>query len=321
LVVGVEEGVSARDPLPPTRNHKPPTASRSLDTTAATAILTGMIRRHEDSDWFLITQDDHARLAGELAAHVGNHLFERPQPNDSFVKGATLHDCGWSLHDDEPTLNPAGQPLDVFETTPAIGVKVWSASAERAAAADDRAGLLVSLHSLALSVNATTPTTQTHEKFDLNNPTARFEVNKFQHRQVELQESLRRRMGLATDLPLRQGLAIDSELPAEQEIVFQFHLLQAMDNLSLAICCTKPPAAQIRPVLARPGGRSLSLRVRRTDDQTLYVSPWPFDVDQIRVDVPFLRLPAEPFSSEENFRKAYAAALPERFTATILPRR
>jgi hypothetical protein len=284
-----------------------------------------MIRRQMGSEWFLITQDNHARLAGELAAHVGNQLFDRPEPNDAFVKGVTLHDCGWPLHDDQPTINSAGEPRDVFETTPAIGLKVWWASAERAAAVNDRAGLLVSLHGLALSVNATASTAgaggagQKHQ-FDLNNPTSRFEVNKFQHRQVELQESLRKRLGLGADLPLRQGLAIDSELPAEQAIVFQFRLLQAMDSLSLAICCTKPPVVQIGPVQARPGGRALSLRVRR-DDQIVLVSPWPFDVEEIRVEVPYRRMTAGRFGSEEAFRSAYAAAGEERLAVTIAPRR
>lgn len=276
------------------------------------------------SEWFLITQDDHARLSGELAARVGNQLFDKPEARESFIRGVTMHDCGWPLHDDEPTLNKAAQPMDVFETTPEIGLKVWAASAERAVEADERAGLLVSLHSLALSVQATSGATigaaLKQRSFDLTNPTHRFEVNKFQHRQVELQESLRKRLGLAADLPLRQGLAVDSELPAEQEIVFQFRLLQAMDTLSLAICCTKPPVGQIRPVLARPGGRALSLRVRR-DDEVVLVSPWPFDVEEIRVEVPYRRMEARRFESVGAFRAAYGEARVEKMEVMVAARR
>ena len=283
-----------------------------------------MIRRQMQPEWFLITQDDHARLAGELAAHVGNQLFDKPEAPESFVKAVAMHDCGWPLHDDEPTLNGAGEPMDVFETTPEIGLKVWAASAERALAADERSGLLVSLHSLALSVQATSGATigaaQKHRSFDMTNPTHRFDVNKFQHRQVELQESLRKRLGLAADLPLRQGLAIESELPAEQQIVFQFRLLQAMDSLSLAICCTKPPVGQIRPVLARPGGRALSLRVRR-DDQVVLVSPWPFDVEEIRLELPYRRMEATQFESIQAFRATYAAAKVGTMSVMVAARR
>jgi hypothetical protein len=282
-----------------------------------------MIRRQMGSHWLLITQDDHARLAGELAAHIGNHLFERPEPHPSFVQGVTLHDCGWPIQDDQPTLSPAGEPLDVFETPLPIALRVWSESTKRAAAADERAGLLVSLHNLALSMIAAAPTG--HERSGLSSPASRFELNKFQHRQVELQEKLRLRLGLGTDLPLNQGLALGSDLPAEQAIVFQFRLLQAMDALSLAICCTKPPVTQIRPVLARPGGRSLELRVVRSDEHTLLVSPWPFDVNRIKLEVPFRRLAVKPFSpdpaGEKDFQAAYTSAPQEQFKATLSPRR
>jgi hypothetical protein len=47
--------------------------------------------------------------------------------------GIELHDCGWPLHDERPTLNEAGLPLDVFESPRAIALEVWQASAERAA--------------------------------------------------------------------------------------------------------------------------------------------------------------------------------------------
>jgi hypothetical protein len=306
-------------------HQQPATFFPTLDTTATSAILKNMIRRQMGSDWLLITQHNHARLAGELAAHIGSHLFEKPIPNESFVQGVMLHDCGWPLHDDHPTLNPAGQPLDVFETPPAIALKVWSTSVQNALEVDARAGLLVSLHGLALSITATSSPAEKNRQFDLANPKSRFEINKFQHRQVEVQESLRKRLGLGTDLPLQQGLALESDLPAEQEIIFEFRLLQAMDALSLAICCPEPPVAQVRPVLARPGGRALSLRVSRSEKQVLHVSPWPFNADQIRVEVPFRRLPAKSFSSDEagteQFQKVYEQVPEERLAATLLPRR
>src|SRR5215207_9949665 len=109
-----------------------------------------MIRRRVENEFWLITQHDHALLSGELAKHVGNKLFD--PPSESAIKGISLHDCGWPVHDDQPTLNSKHLPIDVFESTPEIGLKVWQAGSERAAAAgDDYAGLLVSLHVLSLS--------------------------------------------------------------------------------------------------------------------------------------------------------------------------
>jgi hypothetical protein len=162
-----------------------------------------MIRRDVGNEYFLIAQNDHAILAGQLAEHFGNHRFSQPEPRESVLTGVRMHDAGWPLHDDEPTLNKQHRPLDVFEVPRSIGLKVWAASADRAAAVDPYAGLLVSLHSLALSIFATSQSAPgRHEPFDASQLSERFEVNKFQHREVERQELLRRQLGLRTDLPL-----------------------------------------------------------------------------------------------------------------------
>src|SRR5689334_4373848 len=116
-----------------------------------------MIRRRVADEFWLFTQHDHALLAGVLAERLGNDTFASPDPREAVVRGVAMHDCGWPLHDDAPTLNRHGEPLDVFETPPQIGLRVWSEAARRAAGADPYAGLLVSLHSLSLSMFAMSP--------------------------------------------------------------------------------------------------------------------------------------------------------------------
>src|ERR1051325_1057408 len=117
-----------------------------------------MIRREEQGSFLLIAQHDHALISGQLAEQFGNARFAQPQPYRQVIKGVSLHDCGWALHDEQPTINPDGMPLDVFETPREIALKVWTASVDRVAAQDPYAGLLVSLHVLSLSVFATTQT-------------------------------------------------------------------------------------------------------------------------------------------------------------------
>jgi hypothetical protein len=154
-----------------------------------------MIRRQVGDEFWLIKQNDHAIISGQLAQAVGNVRFDAPALRA--VRAIELHDCGWPTHDENPTLNTRRQPLDVFETPRRIGLSVWTESSNRAAAEDAYAGLLVSLHSLSLSILATTMTPFAHERFDPNDPRGRFEVNQFQHRQIELQEELRGRLGPA----------------------------------------------------------------------------------------------------------------------------
>jgi hypothetical protein len=279
-----------------------------------------MIRKQVGGEFWLIKQDDHARLAAQLAGHVGGRAYDAPAP--SAVRGIALHDCGWPVHDDvEPTLSPQGLPLDVFETPRHIAMRVWSESSRRAAEEPDAyAALLVSLHTLSLSAYATTPsTTVAHEKFDMSDATNRFEVNKFQQQQIELQETLRRTLGMRIDEPRRFGLAEQSDDPRERQLIFDFRLLQAMDKLSLSVCCTKPPFQTLEPLLTRPAGANRPIKVAQTGGFELALSPWPFRDERVSASVPFKRVPGRPFESEQSFLELYRAAPLERFDFALRP--
>lgn len=277
-----------------------------------------MIRRRVGTEFLLITQHDHALLSAALARHVGGGGFA-PLDDERALRAIALHDCGWPLHDDAPTLNRDALPIDVFETTPDIGLKVWTASADRATAEDPYTGLLVSLHVLSLSALATSSANLPIEKFDTSDARKRFEINRFQHRQIELQEQLRRRLGLASDQPLRLGLAEDQSDPAEQRLTYHFRLLQALDKVSLNLCCTRPPNPDIEPVLPFPGGPPLVWRSRRSGGFHLTIQPWPFTSASLSVDVPLRRLPDVTYPGDEPFRQAYAAAPVETVRMTLSP--
>ncbi|HEY7089039.1 MAG TPA: DUF3891 family protein [Tepidisphaeraceae bacterium] len=275
-----------------------------------------MIRRQVGNEFWLIPQHEHALISGKLAEQLGNKDFAKPS-SASAVLGIGLHDCGWVVHDDEPTLNASNIPIDVFETTRPIGLRVWDESAERATARDDYAGLLVSLHSLALSVFVTEQAPISGKAWDLSETRARFEINRFQHKMIELQESLRSRLGMRNDRPLRHGLAEESLDPKEQRLAFDFRWLQAMDRLSLAICCTASPFKTIDSLHPRAGAATTSIRIERANDQLVTLDPWPFAATEITVQVPFRRLDAKPFTSVADFRARYGRAAVENFTATV----
>jgi Protein of unknown function (DUF3891) len=275
-----------------------------------------MIRRQVGNEFWLIPQHDHALLSGELAKHVGNQHFARPTPLEQTIEAVSLHDSGWPLHDEQPTLNKEGLPIDVFESTPEIGFKVWAESARQAAEKNPYTGLLVSLHSLSLSALAVSQAFG-NEKFDPKDMRVRFEVNKFQHAQIELQEKLRKQLGMRTDVPLMLGLAEKSNDPAEQSLLYNFRLLQAMDKLSLCICCTRPPFGKIEAMTDLPGGRAMPLNVSRPVPEKLIVEPWPFDSETIEVSFPFRRLSVEKFADETMFREKFAMAPWESFRCQV----
>lgn len=275
--------------------------------------LRGMIRRRIDDRWLLFTQDDHAKLSGELAGQWGNEAFETP--DEPARLGIVLHDAGWPLHDDQPTLNPDGKPLDVFETPRDIALKVWTASARRAATIDPYAGLLVSLHALSLSAYAVS--------LDKSRPEhqtgpMRFAMNQFQHAQIELQESLRTRLGLRTDRPLTLGLDENSTDPREQKLAYDLRLLQAMDQLSLNLLCTEPPAPAMK-LYPRPGQPLREVRFHRIDKHRATLHPWPFTPDSLSVQIPCRVLLAEIFADDEVFRQAFARSPREQIAFSLTP--
>jgi hypothetical protein len=170
---------------------------------------------------------------------------------------------------------------------------------------------------LNLSVYATGQAPGKHESFDLGRMKTKFAVNQFQHQEVERQEGLRKNLGMRTNLPLMYGLAAEHSDPAEDLLRFRFRLLQAMDMLSLAICCTKPPAATTQDVHPRAGEGPLRLSLDRRAADLLVVDPWPFNVGRMTFKVPARRVPGRVYGSEAEFRGVYAGAAVEELSLTM----
>jgi hypothetical protein len=276
-----------------------------------------MIRQRRGDEFLLVTQDDHAILSGQFAALIGNQRFAKPTPFHTVVDAVALHDAGWPLHDDEPTLNGRGEPLHVLETPVSVATRVWRESVVRAAARDPYAGLLVSLHVLNLSAIVQRGDTMPHDR--PLDQTELFELNKFQHRQIEEQERLRKQLGLRTDLPLKLGLADPGYGQAEDLLRFNFGLLRAMDSLSLDICCGTPLFQSIPNIHPRPGTPAVTLNIGHPSPLTLTVDPWPFGVSKVEGDVPARRVTARPFESIEAFRDAYKNAPHESLRVRLVP--
>jgi hypothetical protein len=264
-----------------------------------------MIRHTEGQHWLLFTQHDHALLAGRLAEQFGGGEFAKPSPQA--IQGVALHDCGWPLHDDRPTLNSKGEPLHVFESPVWIGCQVWSASARRAANMELYAGLLASIHAMHLATFAA----QFH-----NSQRDLFEINKFQHDQVEFQEGMRRALHMRMDIPVNHGLAQPGVDAQEDQLRFDYHLLRALDQVSLALLCSEKlfDAIELEP---RPGAAPARLRLDRAGDFSVRLDPFPFITSPLRFSVPCRRLSAVTYSDVETFRDAYFDAMPEGIEVTV----
>ena len=266
-----------------------------------------MIRRHGEKDFFLIEQVDHAALSAEMGRWIGNPRFSTPLPWQAFLLAVEQHDAGWALHDRNPTVNSQGWPTNVFETPLQLELEIRGLCTDCAVQAEPYAGLLVSLHGLSLSRFAKPGQDAPHELFMLN---------KFQHRQIEIQEELRRRLGMRTDMPLFFGLAESGRSPEEDLLAFNFHALQLLDVLSLNICLDKTTFPSLDNVPTAPGRPYATMRMSRPEPGIWTVDPWPFSRPQIRVEVPARRIPMGSYT-DAGLRETLAQATLGKVTAIL----
>ncbi len=281
-----------------------------------------MIRRREANGCWLIRQDDHAQLSGQIAQCWGNDRFEAIKPAAPVIRAIALHDGGWPMHDDKPQLNETGLALDVFEMPLLLALSIWRESVDRLSDAKppnptewsaDYCTLLVSLHALGLSGFASN-----HP----HSPREVFEINKFQQREFERQHELRKRLQMRTDIPLRLGLAAQGISASDDRLRHHFQIMQVADRLSLALCSANSPFIEVKDVTESAGGDIATLQFHRTDapaSTILRVEPWPFDRDRIDLSIAARVVPQCSFTDRAAFDAQFAQA-PRRELALSLVR-
>lgn len=93
-----------------------------------------MIRREDGESWLLVSQVDHAHLAGEVAAVWGNERVPALPVADLLVPAIRDHDEGWRTWEDAPQVDPASDlPRNFTEMPMPIATRLWSESIEAAA--------------------------------------------------------------------------------------------------------------------------------------------------------------------------------------------
>src|SRR5690606_222454 len=97
----------------------------------------------------LVTQYDHAALAGELAERWGNDRFALPPSPlaEALRVAAAHHDDGWRELDDRPAHNPdQGRPAHFLELPLETTVPPYGRGVDGVYARDPLAGALVGWH-------------------------------------------------------------------------------------------------------------------------------------------------------------------------------
>src|SRR5687768_8556541 len=89
-----------------------------------------MICRETNDGWLLISQVDHARLAGDLAAAWGNETVPGLPLAEWLVPAIRDHDEGWRNWEAAPTVTDEGRPRPFTEMPAAEAAAIWDVSIE-----------------------------------------------------------------------------------------------------------------------------------------------------------------------------------------------
>jgi hypothetical protein len=108
-----------------------------------------MIVRPDIDDLLLVTQPDHAALAGAIMdAWRADGLLDHPW-RDTLLLPTREHDGGWSEPDAAPLVDPAsGAPYDFLEAPVPVRQAVWPRGVARLVEAHPYAAALVARHAL-----------------------------------------------------------------------------------------------------------------------------------------------------------------------------
>lgn len=260
-----------------------------------------IVQNQSDGSLIMIGQSDHSRLSGVFAAHWGNHSFQRPEPFESVVRAAMLHDCGWYRYETSPRFDDASGTTPAFMQVALdaeqLGAFQWGS--DWVADIDPYAGMLVNRHRTGLwrgrygaiahpqAFNARN-LSETVESFIAQNET----------RQAQQLESV-----------------------DQKQFAVNYWLVQVWDLLSLYFCVAQPKEDHIEPV---PRSYSADDTTRLTlvplGGGKVRVDPYPFGIATLPIHIVHRHLPTAKFSDKAAFRQAYYQAVPELLRFEIVPR-
>jgi len=267
-----------------------------------------VIRELKNRNCFASTQEDHAELSAQFAAHWGNDKFSRLRPYDSMVVATTFHDSGYREWEGRPPINLAkGRPYAHRETIPsfeAVELAAYNHNVEWLRARDRYASLLVSMHRTGLWANRYDAFTHPKGRVRERSP----EVMAAKRALESQQEQENHALGAG-----KAGFA--------DELWYNFRALQIFDMISLYFCCDgylddeQFKEDLIAPVpLSYDSKEEVELRILPVALRTVRFAPYPFDVSPLTVGVRARLLDAGQFASEAEGLAAYHKA-PRRLLA------
>jgi hypothetical protein len=153
-----------------------------------------VIRELKDGSSIVSTQEDHAELSAQFAAHWGNENFARLRPYKTMVFATTYHDSGYREWEGNPPMNVAkGRPYAHREEIPSfepVELRAYARNVEWLSSQDRYAGLLVSMHRTGLWQNRYQTFTSPKGRLRERSPEVKAVMQQLEAKQQEEKKSL-----------------------------------------------------------------------------------------------------------------------------------
>jgi uncharacterized protein DUF3891 len=257
-----------------------------------------MIIQEQGDQLILIRQTDHAMLAGFFARALGNKVFSRPEPFESFCLAAAEHDNGWNEWELLPQIDSKTfTPYNFMSISTEEHIALYQRGIERVVRADRYAGLLVSMHCAGLydRTRATMPG---------------FSAKYVKSNEAHLVTDFLQRLRLQ-QLRLKVDLRADSLMKAyADDHVLQANLqrLEALDRLSLYFCLAPLDGSTIDAVPVNANGSEADWDLQPAGSTFVTLNPYPFQKDPLEISILARRVPKRPYADENEFQKILAQA-------------
>lgn len=257
-----------------------------------------MIIQEQGDQLILIRQTDHAVLSGFFARALGNKLFSRPEPFESFCLAAAEHDNGWNEWELLPQIDPKTfMPYNFMSIPTEEHIALYQRGIERVVRAEHYAGLLVSMHCTGLydRTRATMP-----------GFSAKYVKSSESHLVTDFLQRLRlQQLRLKVDLradPVMKAYSDDHTIQANLQ------RLEAVDRLSLYFCLAPLDGSTIDAVPVNGNGREADWDLQPAGKNLVSLTPYPFYKDPLEISILARRVPKRPYADENEFQKILAQA-------------
>jgi hypothetical protein len=239
-----------------------------------------MVNELADNELMLVSQVDHSRVAGQLAAAWGNDTFQGLSPYESMVLAAQEHDTGWWEWESKPTLNRDGYPLDYIGSAAYLRDRwfdFYREVVDRVAREDLYSAYMVSMHGDGLltgGMGLVSSLPDLREDPD---------VASFVDEQVAYRAQL---------LPQLRRSPEFAPYATDAHIWMNYKYMEVFDQLGQFVCNRHPFDSDRRksgpdnrlsgtPVPIRPGVPDTTLTIQVVDEDSAVVRPYPFATEPL----------------------------------------